>query len=101
MLRTAFTAALAVEHPIALAPMGGVSGGALTAAVANGGGLGLLGGARHDRDWIAAELAVLRTRTARPWGIGLQTWALDQELMAWVLDQGPAAVMLAFGDPGP
>jgi len=40
-LRTAFTEFFSLRHPIALAPMGGVSGGALAAAVANGGGLGL------------------------------------------------------------
>lgn len=37
---TPFTALMSVEHPIALAPMGGSAGGALAAAVANGGGLG-------------------------------------------------------------
>jgi NAD(P)H-dependent flavin oxidoreductase YrpB (nitropropane dioxygenase family) len=37
-LRTAFTELFSVQHPIALAPMGGASGGALAAAVSNGGG---------------------------------------------------------------
>jgi hypothetical protein len=45
-LRTSFTEALSVDHPIALAPMGGCAGGALAAAVSNAGGLGLLGAAR-------------------------------------------------------
>ncbi len=32
-LRTALTDMLGIEHPIVLAPMGGVAGGVLTAAV--------------------------------------------------------------------
>ncbi|MGH3429915.1 MAG: nitronate monooxygenase, partial [Mycobacteriales bacterium] len=52
-LRTAFTKLLSVQHPVALAPMGGSAGGALAAAVSNGGGLGLVGGGRGDRDWLA------------------------------------------------
>jgi len=37
-LSTAFTELFGVRHPIALAPMGGSAGGALAAAVSNGGG---------------------------------------------------------------
>jgi nitronate monooxygenase len=43
---TTFTELFSVEHPIVLAPMGGAAGGALAAAVSNGGGLGLIGGGR-------------------------------------------------------
>lgn len=42
-LMTEFTELFGVRHPIALAPMGGPAGGALTAAVSNGGGLGAAG----------------------------------------------------------
>lgn len=50
-LSTAFTELFSVQHPIALAPMGGSAGGALAAAVSNGGGLGLLGGGNGDVGW--------------------------------------------------
>jgi nitronate monooxygenase len=61
-LRTAFTELFNVEHPIALAPMGGSAGGALAAAVSEAGGLGLVGGGRADPgggspDWHRARLA--------------------------------------------
>ncbi len=59
-LRTALTAMLGIAHPIVLAPMGGVAGGALAAAVSEGGGLGLIGAGRGD-----PELARSRMR-ARP-----------------------------------
>lgn len=56
-LSTAFTESLSIRHPIALAPMGGSAGGALAAAVSNGGGLGLVGARREDPDWTDRELA--------------------------------------------
>jgi NAD(P)H-dependent flavin oxidoreductase YrpB (nitropropane dioxygenase family) len=61
-LSTAFTEFLSVKHPVALAPMGEVAGGALAAAVSNGGGLGLVGGGRGDRNWTTSR----DQRTPRP-----------------------------------
>jgi nitronate monooxygenase len=101
-LSTAFTDMLGVAHPIALAPMGGSAGGALAAAVSRGGGLGLLGAGNGDPDWLARELPVLAREVAgKPWGIGFQTWAIDDGAIARALEHGPDAVMLSFGDPGP
>jgi len=76
-LTTAFTELFAVPHPIALAPMGGSAGGALAAAVSEGGGLGLVGGGRGDPGWLGRELAIVAERTARPWGVGFQAWSAD------------------------
>jgi len=101
MLRTAFTRLMAVDHPIASAPMGGSAGGRLVAAVSNGGGLGLLGAGRGDPKWLARELALVVERTSKPWGVGFLTWATDRDAVAWTLDRRPAAVMLSFGDPTP
>jgi nitronate monooxygenase len=58
-LHTAFTERFAVEHPIALVPMGGSAVGHWPAAVSNRGGLGLVGGGRGDRQWLDRELAVV------------------------------------------
>ena len=55
-LRTAFTELLSLRHPIALAPMGGTTGGALVAAVSNGGG-------RADPGW---SLTLLSQPGVRP-----------------------------------
>ncbi|MFF5296210.1 NAD(P)H-dependent flavin oxidoreductase [Paractinoplanes globisporus] len=99
-LRTGFTEMFGVRHPIALAPMGGTAGGALAAAVSNGGGLGLLGAGGGDRGWLDRELEILTAGTDRPWGVGFQTWAASVEIVEYVLERGPRAVMLSFGDPG-
>jgi nitronate monooxygenase len=101
LLQTTFTQAMAILHPIALAPMGGAAGGALAAAVSNGGGLGLIGGGRGDRSWLTRELGIVAAQTAQPWGVGFLAWAVDIPTLDWTLDQGPRAVMLSFGDPTP
>jgi nitronate monooxygenase len=100
-LSTAFTKLFGVEHPVALAPMGGSAGGALAAAVSNGGGLGLLGGGNGDPGWLARELPAVAGGTSRPWGVGFQSWAVSADTVGRALEYLPAAVMLSFGDPRP
>ncbi len=100
-LSTAFTKLFGVHHPIASAPMGGSAGGALTAAVSRGGGLGLLGSGNGERAWLARELAIVAEHTTKPWGIGFLTWQIDVGAVEHALEHQPAAVMLSFGDPSP
>jgi len=98
-LHTAFTDLFSLRHPVALAPMGGASGGALAVAVSQAGGLGLIGGGRQDRDWLDRELAIVAAGTSEPWGIGFQSWATTAATVEHALASRPAAVMLSFGDP--
>ncbi|MGB3070545.1 MAG: nitronate monooxygenase [Ottowia sp.] len=101
MIATALTRLFNLKHPIVLGPMGGVSGGALVAAVSNAGGLGLVGGGYGDPDWLRAELAIVRRSTTAPWGAGVITWAVGPEVVQQILAEQPQAVMLSFGDPRP
>jgi nitronate monooxygenase len=96
--RTALTDLLGIRHPILLAPMGGVSGGALAAAVSQAGGLGLLGPGYHDEAWIEREFAAANGVSV---GIGFITWHLARhpDRLQVALAHKPAAVMLSFGDP--
>ena len=71
-LTTRFTDLFGVQHPIALAPMGGSAGGGLAAAVSNGGGLGLIGVGRGDAEWMDREAALAAAATSKPWGIGFK-----------------------------
>jgi nitronate monooxygenase len=100
-LSTGFTRLFELEHPVALAPMGGSAGGALAAAVSNGGGLGLLGGGNGDPGWLTRELPVVAAGTGRPWGVGFQSWAVSDATARRALEYRPAAMMLSFGDPRP
>jgi nitronate monooxygenase len=98
-LSTAFTELLGIQHPIALAPMGGSAGGAVAAAVSNGGGLGLVGGGNGDPGWLARELPIVSAGTGQSWGVGFQSWAIDVATIERALQMSPRAVMLSFGDP--
>lgn len=107
-LPTRFTARFGLTTPIALAPMALASGGALAAACARAGALGLVGGGYGDLAWTQREyqLALQAVDTGRI-GCGFITWKLDEDASAldWVLDlpadQRPRALMLSFGDPRP
>ncbi len=100
-IHTALTQLFGIEHPIVLAPMGGVSGGRLAAAVSNAGGLGLVGGGYGDAEWLERELAMVSGATGRPWGAGLITWSANRDLIDLILGFKPHAFMLSFGDAAP
>jgi hypothetical protein len=99
-ISTNLTQRLGIEHPVLLAPMGFVAGGALAAAVSAAGGLGMLGGGYADPDWLEREFAAAGHR---PIGCGFITWALAERPASLdvALKYQPAAIMLSFGDAAP
>jgi nitronate monooxygenase len=108
-IQTRFTQRFQLSTPIALAPMALATGGALAAACAQAGALGLVGGGYGDLAWTQREYTLARTLLeddaashARV-GCGFITWKLDEnaEALDWVLTQKPCAIMLSFGDPRP
>ncbi|RLJ41014.1 nitronate monooxygenase [Litoreibacter meonggei] len=96
-IRTSLCDLFNIEHPVLLAPMAGVSGGALAAAVSRGGGLGLIGGGYGDAGWLKRELDAAGDARI---GVGFITWSLAREpsLLDLALSRNPAALMLSFGD---
>jgi nitronate monooxygenase len=98
-LHTALTTTFGIDHPVVLAPMGGVAGGALAGAVSEGGGLGFIGAGRGDLDWLERECGLAHAATSKPWGIGFLTWAIGKDAIEAAVEWSPAAIMLSFGDP--
>jgi nitronate monooxygenase len=99
-LRTRLTERLGIRHPVLLAPMAGVAGGRLAAAVTQAGGLGLIGGGYGDSAWLAREFTAAGNARV---GCGFITWSLARqpELLDQALAHAPAVLMLSFGDPAP
>lgn len=99
-IKTKLTELLGIEHPILLAPMGNVSGGALAASVTRAGGFGLIGAGYGDPVWIEREFAAAGNT---PVGIGFITWSLAKQpkLLDMALAHKPRTVMLSFGDVEP
>jgi nitronate monooxygenase len=86
--------------PIVNAPMGGVAGGALAAAVSRAGGLGMIGiGSAGSARQLGAELSHVAP-LGHPFGIGLVHWVLEREpeLLATALAARPALLSVSFGD---
>ena len=104
-MRTRITELFGIRHPVVLAPMGGVAGGALAAAVARAGGLGLIGCGYGDPragygsvEWIDGEFQAAGNEKV---GAGFITWSLAQrpELLDRVLARGTDPIFLSFGAP--
>ena len=104
MITTALTQLFGLEHPIVLAPMGGVAGGKLAAAVTAAGGFGIIGGGYGDpkagyggADFMEHEFRAAGNARI---GIGYITWSLAKfpELLDQALARKPAAMFLSFGD---
>jgi nitronate monooxygenase len=89
-----------IEHPILLAPMGSVSGGALAAAVTRAGGLGIIGGGYGDRAQLENEFVAAGNA---PVGVGFITWSLAKQpaLLDLALERAPKALFLSFGELAP
>jgi enoyl-[acyl-carrier protein] reductase II len=77
-MRTRLTDILDIEHPVMLAGMGGVSYSDLVVAVSEAGGFGCLGASTMSDAELDAEMADVRSRTDKPYGVDLLTAAGDQ-----------------------
>ena len=70
--------------------------GELAIAVSKAGGLGLIGGAYGDADWVREQFSVVGDQNV---GCGFITWALEEAVLEETLAQNPSALMLSFGNP--
>jgi nitronate monooxygenase len=96
MLSTPWSARMGLRAPILNAPMGGVAGGRLAAAVTAAGGLGMVGmGSAGSTSSLHAELPHVRGT----FGIGLVDWVIrkEPELLDAALAARPALLSVSFG----
>lgn len=97
---TTWSTTMGLDVPIVNAPMGGVAGGRLAAAVSNAGGLGMIGmGSSATASKLTEQLDHLGT-LSRPFGIGLVGWVVDNEpaLLDTALAAQPALLSVSFGE---
>ena len=96
MLSTPWSARMGLRVPIVNAPMGGVAGGRLAAAVTAAGGLGMVGmGTAGSTSSLHAELPHMHGT----FGIGLVDWVIRKEpaLFDAALAAQPVLVSVSFG----
>ncbi|MGA8128302.1 MAG: nitronate monooxygenase [Mycobacterium sp.] len=96
MLSTPWSRAMGLRVPVVNAPMGGVAGGRLAAAVTAAGGLGMVGmGTAGSTSSLLAELP----HVTRTFGIGLVDWVIRKEpgLFDAALAARPVLISVSFG----
>jgi enoyl-[acyl-carrier protein] reductase II len=108
-LHTPLCDLLEIEFPIVQAGMGYVARGELAAAVSAAGALGVIGAASLPPKQLREEIARVRDRTDRPFGVDILFaqvpgggYARDvQEHIDIVLEQRVPVLASGLGDPGP
>ncbi len=99
-MRTRLTDVLDIEHPVMLAGMGGVSYADLVVAVSEAGGFGCLGASTMSDAELDAQMADVRSRTAKPYGVDLLTAAGDQtEKVERIIAAGATVYVAGLGVP--
>lgn len=105
-----WTKDLGLRAPVVCAPMGGVAGGRLAAAVSQAGGLGMIGmGSAGSATALRRELAEFadagggadpQTGGRVPWGIGMVSWGVDRDpdMLEVALAAAPSIISVGFGD---
>ncbi|RAY10896.1 nitronate monooxygenase [Actinomadura craniellae] len=76
-METPLTRLVGVRHPVVQTGMGWVAGPRLVSAVANAGGLGVLGSATMTVEQLAAAIREVKERTGAPFGVNLRADASD------------------------
>ena len=104
MLRTRFTDLFNLDYPVMNAPMSNHSGGQLAAAVSVAGGLGTFGGTNDlGPEWFRQQIAHIRGRTQRPFGIGFITQLIEYDTtnIEIALEERVPVFIFSFADPDP
>ena len=102
MIHTWLTNTFGLSVPVVSAPMAGVSGGALAAAVSAAGGLGMVGFAAGTPEQLRAELDIAAA-PGKPYGVGLLAWLLadNESLLDVVVESDAALISLSYGPYAP
>jgi NAD(P)H-dependent flavin oxidoreductase YrpB (nitropropane dioxygenase family) len=99
-MRTPFTELVGCQVPVQLASMPGISTPALALAVANAGGLGMIGAPMLSAELLAAELASLREHGSGAIGVNFLMPFLDRGCVP-VAAAGARVVEFFYGNPDP
>lgn len=100
MIRTRFTEAVGVAHPVVLGGMGGGTSPELVAAVSEAGGLGIQGASGRSPARIAELAEDIRSRTEAPFGINLLLFLSGDEHVEAVAAAEPKVFSTAWPAPG-
>jgi NAD(P)H-dependent flavin oxidoreductase YrpB (nitropropane dioxygenase family) len=96
MIHTRICDLLGIPHPIVLGGMGTATTAPLVAAVSNAGGFGTLGTSAFNAATLDAEIAAIRERTDKPFGVNHLLFQIQEEMFAVTLRTRPAVAAFAW-----
>ena len=98
-MRTTFTEVFGIENPIAQAPMGRSAPPEMAAAVANAGGLGMLGVSWDSLDTMEEKLGVVASLTPHNIALNFCLEFEQRDRIEFALKKGVKVISLFGGDP--
>jgi len=96
MIHTRICDLLGIPHPIVLGGLGTATSAPLVAAVSNGGGFGTLGTSGLSTAQLETEIAAIRERTDKPFGINHLLFQIQEESFRVTLRAQPAVAAFAW-----
>ncbi len=99
MLKTAICDLFGIEHPIIQGGMAHLGTAELVSAVSNAGGLGIIGTASYEPDWVRQQIRLTRQRTSQPFGVNIVMGPSTDQIVEVVLDEKVAVVTTGAGNP--
>ncbi len=96
MIHTRICDLLDITHPVVLGGMGSATTAPLVAAVSNAGGFGTLGTSAFNAARLETEIASIRERTNRPFGVNHLLFQIQEEMFAVTLRAHPAVAAFAW-----
>jgi NAD(P)H-dependent flavin oxidoreductase YrpB (nitropropane dioxygenase family) len=96
MIHTRICDLLGIDHPIVLGGMGTATTAPLVAAVSNAGGFGTLGTSAFDAGTLDNEIAAIRERTDKPFGVNHLLFQIKEDMYAVTLRARPPLIAFAW-----
>ena len=100
-MKTRVTELLGIEYPIIQGGMAWVADHHLAAAVANAGGLGLIGAGGAPADFVREQIRKAKELTDKPFGVNVMLMNPEADAIAQtIVDEGVKVVTTGAGNPG-
>jgi NAD(P)H-dependent flavin oxidoreductase YrpB (nitropropane dioxygenase family) len=96
MIHTRICEMLDIVHPVVLGGMGTATRAPLVAAVSNAGGFGTLGTSAFNVATLHEEIASIRERTEKPFGINHLLFQIEEEMFTVTLNANPTVAAFAW-----
>jgi enoyl-[acyl-carrier protein] reductase II len=101
MIKSRITKLLGIKYPVIQGGMAWLATAELAAAVANGGGLGLIAAGSAPGDWVREQVRKARSLTSKPFGVNVMLLSpYADEVMKVVIEEKVPVVTTGAGNPG-